>query len=79
MTEGAASAALLTDADLAKRWGVTPRTIKTWRKAGKTPASLPIGRRGGFGQGVKYRIEDVIAFENKAKEADDGPLPHPVP
>ncbi|NTE96734.1 helix-turn-helix transcriptional regulator [Agrobacterium tumefaciens] len=69
MTQEAAGAALLTDADLAKRWGVSAKTIKRWRSEGKTPESLKIGRRGGFGQGVRYRIEDVIAFEEKHRSA----------
>lgn len=55
---------LLTDAHLAKRWKVSARTIKNWRRAGKPmPPALKIGRRGGFGQGVMTRLSDVIAFE----------------
>ncbi|ARV77137.1 hypothetical protein SKUL_38 [Pseudomonas phage Skulduggery] len=73
MTSGAATdAALLSDADLAVRWGVSTRTIKAWRKDGKTPASMPIGKRGGFGQGVRYRLDDVIAFEDAKKESTNG-------
>lgn len=69
MSQEAVESALLTDADLARRWGVTPRTIKRWRAAGKTPASLPIGQKGGFGQGVRYRLDDVIAFEDELKKS----------
>ena len=69
MSQEAAEAALLTDAGLAKRWSVSARTIKRWRAAGKTPTSLPIGHNGGFGQGVRYRLDDVIAFEDEKKKS----------
>lgn len=69
MSQEAAEAALLTDAGLAKRWAVSTRTIKRWRAEGKTPASLPIGHNGGFGQGVRYRLDDVIAFEDAKKKS----------
>lgn len=73
MDQGAASAALLTDAQLAKRWGLSARTIKRWRaeNKGKTPPCLPIGHRGGLGQGVRYRLDDVIAFEDARKVSGD--------
>lgn len=67
-TKEAAQAALLTDKDLAKRWGVSVRTIGRWRADGKTPPSVAIGHRGGFGQGVRYRLDDVIAFEDARKQ-----------
>ncbi len=67
MNQEAAKADLLTEPDLARRWGVTTRTIKRWRAAGKTPPSLPIGHKGGMGQGVRYRLDDVIAFEDAMK------------
>ena len=63
-------AALLTDADLAERWGVSPRTIKKWRAAGKTPTHIAIGHKGGFGQGVRYALEDVLAFEQAKKNGE---------
>lgn len=70
MSQGEAedSAVLLTDSALAKRWGVTARTIKRWRAKGKTPPCIQIGHKGGFGQGVRYRLDDVIAFENAHKD-----------
>lgn len=69
MDKEAAKADLLTDAALAERWGVSTRTIKRWRADGKTPPSLPIGHKGGKGQGVRYRLDDVIAFEDALKES----------
>lgn len=68
--EEAAKAALLTDKDLAERWGVKPRTIQRWRAAGKTPKHIPIGHKGGFGQGVRYALEDVLAFEQAKKNGE---------
>lgn len=59
---------MLTDALLAKRWKVTPSTIKKWRRENKPmPPALKIGRRGGFGQGVMYRLSDVMAFEESKR------------
>lgn len=69
MSLEAASADLLTEPELARRWGLTPRTIKRWRADGKVPPYLPIGQRGGFGQGVRYRLDDVIAFEDAMKKS----------
>lgn len=65
--ENAAEMPLLTDKDLGKRWGLAERTIKRWRKDGKTPPAIAIGHKGGFGQGVRYKLEDVIAFEESRK------------
>ena len=56
----------LTDKDLAKRWGVTTRTLLNWRNSGKGPAYLEIS--GGT---IRYREEDVIAFELKNLRGGD--------
>lgn len=66
------TAPLLSDKDLADRWGLSVRTIKSRRAAGLVPKSVPLGRRGGFGQGVRYRLEDVIAFEKEQQEIASG-------
>jgi predicted site-specific integrase-resolvase len=42
---------------LARRWGLSHRTLERWRHEGTGPAFLKIGGR------VKYRLEDVQAFE----------------
>jgi hypothetical protein len=47
----------LHQADLARRWNVSPRTLERWRWLGKGPPYLKIGGR------VAYRLCDVEAFE----------------
>jgi DNA-binding transcriptional MerR regulator len=47
----------LTQADLAARLNISPRTLERWRSIGEGPAFLKIGGR------VVYRLEDVEAFE----------------
>jgi len=42
---------------LARRWGLSHRTLERWRHDGNGPAYLKFGSR------VVYRIEDVEAFE----------------
>lgn len=44
-------------ADLAQRWGISPRTLERWRWLGDGPPFLKIGAR------VAYRLEDIEAFE----------------
>jgi hypothetical protein len=47
----------LHQADLARRWTVSPRTLERWRWLGQGPRFLKIGGR------VAYRLEDIEAFE----------------
>lgn len=49
---------MLTEKDLAARWKVTTRTLKSWRASGNGPAFVPIGPGT-----VRYRPEDVEAYE----------------
>jgi Helix-turn-helix domain len=46
----------LTQAELARRWRKSERTLERWRLRGQGPAHLQIG-------GVLYRLEDIEAFE----------------
>ncbi len=48
----------LNQVELARRLGVSHRTLERWRWQGVGPVFLKIGGR------VKYRLEDVEAFEN---------------
>lgn len=48
----------LNETQLAKRWGMTTRTLQLWRAKGKGPAFIRIGERSIF-----YREEDVLAYE----------------
>jgi hypothetical protein len=47
----------MTQAELAKRWRVTVRTLERWRVLGCDPAWLHIGGR------ILYRAQDVLAHE----------------
>lgn len=44
---------------LAEHWGIPVRTLAAWRYQGKGPAYLKLGGA------VRYRLEDVEAFENE--------------
>ena len=46
----------LTQAELARRWRLSPRTLERWRWLGQGPSFLKLGGR------VAYRIEDIEAF-----------------
>lgn len=47
----------LTQKQLASRWGLSQRTLETWRWRGKGPPHLKIGGR------CIYRWQDIKAFE----------------
>lgn len=49
----------LNQRDLAERWTISARTLERWRWKGGGPAYLKIGGR------VVYRIEDVLAYEQR--------------
>jgi len=48
---------VLTEADLASRWGMSPKTLQRWRTEGSGPHYLKLGKR------VSYPLKAVIAFE----------------
>jgi hypothetical protein len=50
----------LTEAELAKRWTLTTRTLAGWRAKGLGPAFIDIGRNT-----IRYRMCDVLAYEEK--------------
>jgi hypothetical protein len=47
----------LTQAEVARRWCLSPRTLECWRWLGQGPRYLKIGGR------VVYRVEDIEAYE----------------
>ena len=49
---------ILTEADLASRWAMSPKTLQRWRMEGRGPHYLKMGRR------VNYPLNAVIAFES---------------
>lgn len=54
---------LLKERALAKRWKKSIRTLQRWRAIGYGPAYIQIGGS------VRYRIEDVLAFETRARHS----------
>lgn len=58
----------INQSDLAKRWGISPRTLERWRWVGEGPRFLKIG---GL---VRYRLEDVEAYEASQEVLPDGGL-----
>ena len=36
---------VLSEADLASRWGMSPKTLQRWRMEGRGPHSLMLGKR----------------------------------
>jgi hypothetical protein len=51
---------LLTSRDLSQRWNLSIRTIEKWRYVDFGPPFLK------FGKAIRYRIEDIIEFEQRA-------------
>jgi len=47
----------LNQKELARRWGISHRTLERWRYAGEGPPYLKLGGR------VLYRLSDIEAFE----------------
>jgi hypothetical protein len=47
----------ITQAELARRWRISPRTLERWRWLDTGPAYLKLGGT------VTYRIEDVLTHE----------------
>jgi len=47
----------LNQIELARRWGLSHRTLERWRWLGEGPAFMKLGGR------VVYRLADVEAFE----------------
>ena len=49
---------VLTEADLASRWAMSPKTLQRWRTEGRGPHYLKLGKR------VTYTINAIEAYEN---------------
>ncbi|WP_237222154.1 helix-turn-helix transcriptional regulator [Rothia nasimurium] len=48
--------------DLAKRLGVSGRTVRNWRSKGLDPVAIKIG---GF---IRYKLSDIEAWEEAHRE-----------
>ena len=55
-----------TQADLARRWRISARTLERWRWLGQGPAYLKLGGS------VAYRLEDVLAYEKAQRQPAGG-------
>jgi hypothetical protein len=58
----------LNQVEIAKRWGLSPRTLENWRCRGEGPRFLKIGGK------VVYRLQDVEAFEQNQLRAKTAPV-----
>lgn len=54
----------LSMSDLAEREGVPLQTVRVWRTKGYGPRGMTVGRH------VRYRLSEVIAWEDALVEAD---------
>lgn len=51
---------VLTEIELAQRWGVSPKTLQRWRSEGRGPRYLKLSKR------VSYPLDAVVDFERFA-------------
>lgn len=58
---------LIRESDLAQRWKTSPRTLQRWRAKGTGPAYILIVG------GVRYRLADVLAYEDKMRRGGGAP------
>jgi hypothetical protein len=55
----------LREAELARRWRLSPRTLQRRRKDGTGPAWLTLGGR------IVYALEDIRDYERRARNGGD--------
>jgi hypothetical protein len=60
---------LLTPKQLCERWKVADNTLRKWRVANIGPAYIKLG--DGRNSEVRYRIDDVEAFEKNNRFTTD--------
>lgn len=58
LTDATAQSTLMSERELALRWGCTSRTLQRWRAGAHGPHFL---RLGGS---IRYRLSDIIEYEN---------------
>jgi predicted site-specific integrase-resolvase len=54
---------VLSEVELANRWGVSPKTLQRWRLEGRGPQYLKLSKR------VSYPLDAITEFENSALHA----------
>lgn len=55
------AAPLLTQAEVARRWRMSGRTLERWRAESCGPVWIRIGGR------ILYRLEDILAYEDRQR------------
>lgn len=53
----------LNEVELAKRWGISPKTLQRWRTEGRGPRYLKLSKR------VAYPLEQIESYEHDALHA----------
>ncbi len=59
----------ITQAELARRWSISPRTLERWRWIGEGPRFLKIGGR------VIYSLDEIEAFELRQTRSSTADAP----
>mgnify|MGYP003379106419 CR=1 FL=1 len=54
---------VLSETELAQRWGVSPKTLQRWRSEGRGPKYLKLSKR------VTYPLDAIVEFERCALHA----------
>lgn len=58
---------VLNEHELARRWGLSNKTLQRWRMEGRGPKHLKLSKR------VSYPIETVLEFERSVLHDSTGP------
>ena len=58
---------LLTTAQLAEKWQLSPLTLEAWRNRKIGPPWIKLGP--GSSSGVRYRLDDILAWEAANRQA----------
>jgi predicted DNA-binding transcriptional regulator AlpA len=53
---------VMSETEVANRWGMSPKTLQRWRTEKRGPSYIKLGKT------VRYRIEDVCAYENSQRK-----------
>lgn len=59
----------LNQTEVARRWGLSPRTLENWRWKGDGPPFLKVGHK------VLYRLVDIEAYEKQSVRTTSARMP----
>lgn len=54
---------VLTETELANRWGISPKTLQRWRTEGRGPHYMKLSKR------VTYPLDEITEYERHALHA----------